>query len=467
MLMKLGENSPLVGDSFVVLGGGRDLQDEVLAAVFGQERDRAGALSEAPDDSISLGEQLTGGGGGRIFDRVGIGRRGVTLHLVERFQELGDRTHPVADLGVRRPADQVLQIVRGAVDDRSDREPLVFAQLLTEFERIGRGGLPRKDQIGDRSERKEIELRFERVDRAGFRSEIDSGLFVEQVIGMSGRRDVSRTRFGAAEATTAELPVEDLQSRAIGVGGRDEDRARAERAMEDLLLVRETECFGELANEVDPLRQIERRAAAAEEVIQADRLGIVLEDDGTAEIMLVTILDAQDTGVSQVLEELELPDRGSLQRQSFFVRRPLASQVDPDATDRVGDLDMDGMPILIAGPFVDQPLQTIVADDSAAMRFAHPRFLHRLGDDAQGAGREMDARVQVVPFEVPLHQRGENARFHEGEDRIAEGIERVAPTDLDSAVPSQLKIEPLGRKEDQRLNERDLAAPLSSVLLEQ
>ena len=44
-----------------------------------------------------------------------------------------------------------------------------------------------------------------------------------------------------------------------------------------------------------------------QEMIEPDRQGVVLEDEGRAEFVLGEAVDAQDAGVLERLEELELP----------------------------------------------------------------------------------------------------------------------------------------------------------------
>ena len=89
--------------------------------------------------------------------------------------------------------------------------------------------------------------------------------------------------------------------------------------MDDFLVVREFHDLGDLPHQVEALIHAEGVAPLSEEVIEPDRQGVVLEDEGGSQLVLGEAVDAEDTRVVECLEELKF---AAARRVEVFLGRP-------------------------------------------------------------------------------------------------------------------------------------------------
>jgi len=137
--------------------------------------------------------------------------------------------------------------------------------------------------------------------------------------------------------------------------------------VDDPLLMGELHHFGQLPHEVEPGGEREVAIAGGEEVIEPDRIGVVLEDDGRAELVLREVLGLEDSIVLEVFEQLVLADRGPLAELTLVSGRAVLDGVDPNAAAGVGEGHMARLPVLECRSLVDLPVEHVVAHPALAV----------------------------------------------------------------------------------------------------
>ena len=150
----------------------------------------------------------------------------------------------------------------------------------------------------------------------------------------------------------------------------DEDALRDKRTVDDLLVVGVADDFGDLADQVEPRVDAQLVLLLGQEVVEPDAERVVLEDQGRAEFMLGEVVGPQDAGMLEGFQELELPQGRPFDGLAVVGRGPGADQVEADAAAGVGDLGVDGLPVLVAGAFAHELFQDVVADLAVPLRGA-------------------------------------------------------------------------------------------------
>ena len=160
--------------------------------------------------------------------------------------------------------------------------------------------------------------------------------------------------------------------------------------MDDLLVVGVADDLGDLADQVEPRVDAQLVLLLGQEVVEPDGQRVVFQDQGRADFVLGEVVGPQDAGMLEGFQELELPQGGPFNRLAVIGRGPAADEVEADAAAGVGDLGMDGLPVLVAGAFAHELLQDVVADLAVPLRGADAGLFHGLADDP-GHGAVMDA----------------------------------------------------------------------------
>ena len=322
--------------------------------------------------------------------------------------------------------------------------------------------------VGDGPEGEDVEVFAEGVaGEEDVGGHVRGGWVVDEVADVRrcrhGGRGSGRTAAGRSQRSpVAGLPIEDLEAGAGGVGIDDEDAPRGEGAVDDALLMGIGHHLGELADEVDARGEGEVAVALLEEVIEANRGGIVLEDHGGPELMAGALHGPEDARVLERLDELKLPDRGPLVGAALLLGGVGADRIDADPALRVGEEDVPGLPVLIAVPLVDLLLEEVVAHLPLPVRLADARLLDRPGDDLSGGAIELGPAGEAV-------EAGAVAAAEGGEDpgvgAAAVGGVAVAEADAEPGGVGQVAFQIGGGEEDERLDKRHPSPPLRSRLV--
>ena len=220
--------------------------------------------------------------------------------------------------------------------------------------------------------------------------------------------------------------------------------------------------LGELADEVDARGEGEVTVALLKEVVEADRGGVVLEDDGGPELMAGALHGPEDARVLKRLDELKLPDRGTLVGAALLLGGIGADRIDADAALRVGEEDMPRLPVLVAIPLVDLLLEEVVAHLPLPVRLTDPRLFDRPGDDLSGGAIELGPAGEAIEAgAVAAAEGSEDPRV----GAAAVGGVTVAEADAEPGGVGQVALQVGGGEEDERLDERHTSPPLRSRLM--
>ena len=106
---------------------------------------------------------------------------------------------------------------------------------------------------------------------------------------------------------------------------------------------------------------------------------------------------------------MEVAASGPLDHLSFVGRGLVPDQVETDATLAADALCVARLPVLVAGPFLDQPLQQVVADPAVPLRGVNAGLLHRLADDLGEGPVNGGPEVRVHARALPPADRGQDA----------------------------------------------------------
>ena len=258
---------------------------------------------------------------------------------------------------------------------------------------------------------------------------------------------------GRAAGPIADLPVEHLDPRAIALGGCTRmlcgHRLRwttffswAKRTTSAICRIRSRRTS--TPRRVLPLREV---------VIKADRQRVMLEDEGRPELVLGEAVGAEDAGVLEGFEELELALGGASDDLPVLFRGPGAHEIQPDPPFGIGELYVGGQPILVARTLFDQLVKDVVADLTRRCEGRMPAcsiaWLMHLG----GRAIMRASGVWVEPGTVPLFDRRHNA----GPRRCVSVLLAVPQADAIARRVLQLTAKIWSGAEDQRLRETGTA----------
>ena len=332
----------LVAEPAVDLRVAGDLQHELLVAAAGQQGDAGGPLAEEPLDDEAALDAVAGPGRRRVDLGPGVGRRQLVLDVVEQLEEVGRGRHPGVDVGVGAPADQLLQLGPGAVEDRREPQAAVLGERPVDLGGRRARRPAGEEVVGDRPEREDVG-RLGRQPRVvqGLGGHVDRRLAIDEVL------DVDRGGRGRLGLADADLPVEDLQPRDRGFGVHHQDALRRQGPMEDPLGVGVANGIGELSRQLQPGRRRQGLAAGGQVVVEPHRPGLVGEQQGRAELVVAVVAGVEDAGVVERLEDAELADGRPLEPPAVVLGRRLGEQVLPDPAEDARQRRVLGEPVLV------------------------------------------------------------------------------------------------------------------------
>ena len=351
--------------------------------------------------------------------------------------------------------DQLLQLRGAAVHHVRQPQALADAQLLVEREHgLGRR-LAAEDEVGDAAEREHVQAgAVGRVAAGGFRGEVDQAGVFDVVLDVAGAggvvQGVGGARVGAAGGVArGGLPVRQPQRQraALGAGHTvDEHALRPERAVDEALAVGVLQRLGEVAHELQPLRQRQARAVVAHQVVEPHRVRVVLEQQRRAEFGVLVVLGLEDAGMLDAFEHLEFPPRLPSPRRAGLRAGRAGHGVDAHAAVDGVDRDVLRGPVLEAVALGQQRAELVVADLAVLVRRADAGFL-------QGA---VDRAGLLRVDRAGQRERGGGDAA--GQRRDDAGVVRRAGAALlegaQAGAAVEAAIQAGGRQEHRRLDER-------------
>lgn len=204
---------------------------------------------------------------------------------------------------------------------------------------------------------------------------------LDQLLDMRGGRHVPHAGHGRPPGSIGDLPVEHLDPPPRAVGVAHQDAPRRQTAVDHLLLVGEADHLGGLPQQIEPHVWPQPIAPLGQEVVQAEAVRVVLEDDGGADLVLGVAQRPQHAGVLQRLGQLEVAAGGPADHLPVVGGRLVLHEVEADAAFAADALDVAGLPVLAARPLLEQPLQQVVADPPLASPVRDAGLLDGLADD--------------------------------------------------------------------------------------
>lgn len=128
VMTQLLEDFRFVAQPLVVRRIVRRLQHEFIAVPFDNEHDGTAAATEPPHDPIVSGQQIVLFRMIRIIDELPlvIGGRQFLFDSFQNLQEIICRVDPRADIRMRAPVNELLEVFARAVEDGADLQPPPF-----------------------------------------------------------------------------------------------------------------------------------------------------------------------------------------------------------------------------------------------------------------------------------------------------------------------------------------------------
>ncbi len=312
----------------------------------------------------------------------------VLLDLCQHFQEVAHRVEPPVRLLGGGGVDQVVQERRDAVLDGRRGESLTALHAGLQL-RAGRGGSAAGgEQIGERADAVHVHARRIGLRGGQLRRQVRVRGVVDAPVRHRGRR---QAHTAGGDRTRSQLPVGDVRQgpppalllaqfmpcRAL-VAGDDMDGAWREGAVVEPLGVRVLDRLGDLADEREPVLQVQLPAPPVEELVQVQPLRMVVEGERRARVMVggVIVPDAHHTGVVDPLQCVGLPLRRLKKRLARLAARIAGPQMDP-YPHSLGQLLVSAR---VVGPGGTRVEGALVQDERADLRLPHHLLDADLGE---------------------------------------------------------------------------------------
>jgi hypothetical protein len=103
-----------------------------------------------------------------------------------------------------------------------------------------------------------------------------------------------------------------------------------------------------------------------EVVVEADGVGVVLEDEGRPQLVLGVVHGLEDARVLDAFQDLELA-LGSPRQGLAGARRLGGDGIESDAADKPGEGNVLGLPVLVAGAIEEHADQLVVPHAALAL----------------------------------------------------------------------------------------------------
>jgi hypothetical protein len=306
LVAELPQHLPLAQEPLVLLGIEGELERALLAIALHEEDHRRRALAEAALHQPAALQAVALVRGRRVARHPVFRRRcELVLDRLQVGEKVGDRVEAARDFRVGAVLDEEAEMLAGAVQDRRDLEPPALAQALGQLGEGRSRRLAGEEMVGDGAETEDVELLAAGVGiGARLGRHVGGGRRLDQLAEVEGGRHSAAG--GGAEVARTRLPVEDLHAGDGGLRVEHQDALGAQRAVDELPGVRVLEGLGHLAEESQPEVDVEALGVFDQEVVEADGVHVVLEDEGRPELVLGVVDGFEDAWVLDALENLEL-----------------------------------------------------------------------------------------------------------------------------------------------------------------
>ena len=231
--------------------------------------------------------------------------------------------------------------------------------------------------------------------------------------------------------------------------------------MDETLAVGVGKRLGDLPHDVQACGDAQALTVAGQIVVQPDGVGVVVEHQGRTQFVLAVVVRAQNAGVLDLFEKLELTLGSPRDHLARLGRCRLGDRVDAHAADHA-EGNVGGLPVLVARAFKEQLLQLVVAHLARALRLTDAGFIQSPRDRSRDLA--VDARAPGV---VVLGRRQVSERAHHVRDaRLS--CERFVAHAYSVARPRiELAAQLVGGQEDQGFEERTVKGAERPLAAEQ
>ena len=379
LMVQAAQNLGLGAHAVGMRGIDGDLEDEFLVGIVGPDEQSIGAAAaaEALDHHEPAVEPIAWPGGGGIGQRRRgrFGRESLFLRLGQVVEEFARVAGAVTDDRSGGGAHHLLQPPSDPVHRAGKPQAAAFAQQSRQIERAVRRGAAGEDVIGDGTEGKHVGLRGPLRAACGrFWCQVELRRVGEVVLDVL-RAGCHQGTAGAALAAAGDLPVGDLKAGFVAVGVADQHVLRGKAAMVEALAVGVGHRLADLAHQRELLNERKGLLLLRQETVEAERSGVVLEDERRAEFRLAVVEDTLDAGVFHALQHAELALRRAGEAVPGLRRGGAGVRVDAHPAEHGGG-DMAGgevLPVLALG---QQFLQFVVADAPPSPRRTYACLLN-------------------------------------------------------------------------------------------
>ena len=420
-----------------------DLEDEFLVGrvLPHQKRHARRAAAQTFDDGKSALQPIPLYGDARIDRDFRIGRGEFVLDPFEVGQKTLHRVVPAQHVGVRGELHEFLQAGAAAIHHVGQAQALPGPEFVRQFQRGAGRRLAAENQIGEAPQRKYIEFgAMRRVGARRLRGKINQAGIVDAGFDMFGAGGAIN-RIGDAGVAGGRLPVQQLGlERAAFLPHQDAPRPQG--AMVEPLGMGVLESLGQVPHQLQTLVDVQRLATVANQVIEADRGQVMLEQERGTQLGILVVLAAQDTGVFDAFEHCELapglPDPGG----ALLRAGDGGQRVNAHPALHRSDAGVAGQPVLKAVALGQQLEQFVVADLPARVGWTHPRF-----------GQATSDRSRLLAIDRAMH-RTANALGQHGDEAVVIASARLPPPINPRGRPiRQSAVEGSGRKKDKGFDE--------------
>ena len=280
------------------------------------------------------------------------------------------------------------------------------------------------------------------------RSKVDHSQIFDVVLDVLGAgravHGVWRSGFtDVAGVTCGRLPVHQTQMQRTAADAMHEDALRPESTVVQALRVGVFQRLGDVAHQLQALRDRKVLAVVAQQVIESHGLGVVIEDQRRAEFGLLVVFDFQDARMVDAFEDFELPACLANARGADLRARGRCDRVNTNPAVHRVDADVLGFPVLKTFTLGQQLAQPVIAHLSVLVGRSDACFGQPAGDGASLL--RVDGRQRAVGDAIG--QRTDDPGIVQG----------AGPAMLESCRLGQ-SFKPAGqaarREKDRRLDER-------------
>ena len=257
-------------------------------------------------------------------------------------------------------------MLTAAIQDIRQTQALPNAQLLGQFQDRARGWAAREDVIRDGTEAEHVKARAVLgLGLRGLRRQVDQAWVFHILLEVHGAADRAARRVNRVAAlralARAGLPVHDARPWRCAGNVLNQHALRTECTVVQPLLVGVLQCLGKVAHDLQALVHAEQLAHLMKQEVQADRLGVVIEDECRAELGVLVVLDLDDARVINAFEDLKFALGLAHQRLASISSGGSSHGVDANAAAHGIHRCVGAFPVLIRRTLGQQRTELVIA----------------------------------------------------------------------------------------------------------